>query len=170
MSDTQGDFTFDGDLKLITVGSGVTSFSAGDLYSRWKDWCKISDNSKYAPAFANSVGGESLGGGESVGGYFFIQNGWQVRPDETDHTLVVSGNLFPIPDTAGIFAPTIGDFTVVVSMRTSSLTQKVTVEASVTASDIADSVWAHDVSTDTSGAGRTLREAKEASEITIGLV
>ncbi len=179
MSDTHGSFTFDGDLQVVTVIEGISSFSAAEVYSRWKDWAQTDDNAKYPPAFANSVGGEPLGGGSFVGGYFFIQNGWKIRPQEADHVLVVSGNLFPIPDTAEIFAPTLGMFSVVVSMRTSSLTQKVVVEGSTTVvtgegavdpSAVAEAVWAHDVADADSGAGKTLQDAADASQITIGLL
>ncbi|ABP87962.1 gp55 [Synechococcus phage Syn5] len=126
MSNTQGPFTFDGPNKIISCALGTYSFSAAGLYSRWKDWCQDDpERLRFEPAFGGSVGGESLGGGVFVGGYFFLQNGWVIRPMEQDHQLIVSGNLFPIPDNAALFTSTIGDFQVVVGMRTSSLTQQV---------------------------------------------
>ncbi len=118
-------YTFDGPNKRITLDPGTTSFNVSDLYSRWKDWLILSDNAKYLPAFSNSVGGNALGGGTSLGQYYFIQNGWVIRPQEADHTLTVTGNLFPIPDTASIFTPTVGDFQVVINLNTSSLTQAI---------------------------------------------
>lgn len=118
-------YTFDGVNKLIILDPGTLTLVVSDMYSRWKDWAKLSDNTKYAPAFANSIGGESLGGGVTVGGYFFLQNGWLVRPQEADHTLTVSGNMFPIPDTAALFTPTLGAYTVNIVMRTSSLSQTI---------------------------------------------
>jgi len=126
MSNTQGPFTFDGPNKIISCTLGTYSFSAAGIYSRWKDW--VQDDParlRFDPAFASSVGGESLGGGVFVGGYFFLQNGWVIRPMEQDHQLIISGNLFPIPDNAALFTSTIGNFQVVVGMRTSSLTQQV---------------------------------------------
>lgn len=171
MSDTFGDFTFDGPNKIISIGTGVVQFSAGEVYSRWKQWCADGDNAKYDTAFANSIGGESLGGGAFVGGYFFLQNGWVIRPQEADHTLQVTGNLFPIPDTAALFTNTLGSFQVVVGMRTSSLTQKlVTAEGTLTASEVADAVWAEDISGSTSGAGKDLRDTKNNSTATLGLI
>ena len=126
MSNTQGPFTFDGPNKIISCALGTYSFSSSGIYSRWKDWCQDDpERLKFPPAFAGSVGGESLGGGVFVGGYFFLQNGWVIRPMEQDHQLIVSGNLFPIPDNAALFTSTIGSFQVVVGMRTSSLTQQV---------------------------------------------
>lgn len=126
MSNTQGPFTFDGPNKIISCTLGTYSFSAAGIYSRWKDWVQNDPaRLRFEPAFASSVGGESLGGGVFVGGYFFLQNGWVIRPMEQDHQLIVSGNLFPIPDNAALFTSTVGNYQVVVGMRTSSLTQQV---------------------------------------------
>ena len=170
MSNTFGDFTFDGPGKIISVSSGVLQFSASELYSRWKQWCADGDNAKYETAFANSVGGESLGGGVSVGAYYFLENGWAIRPQEADHQLLLSGNLFPIPDTAALFTSTLGDFQVVVGMRTSSLTQQVISAAATSADDVAAAVWSEDLSGVTSGAGKDLRDTKNNAAATLGLV
>lgn len=172
-SNTHGVFTFDGVNKLITLTTGTLQFSADEVYSRWKDWSQEDpDRLKYAPAFNNSVGGESLGGGVFVGGYYFLQNGWTIKPQEADHQLIVSGNLFPIPDTASMFASTTGDFSVIVSMRTSSLTQQVITQGDTISVDnqaVADAVWDTDVSNATSGAGKDLKDTKTAATTTMGL-
>jgi hypothetical protein len=118
-------YTFDGTNKLIILDPGTLTLNVQDMYSRWKDWAKLTDNIKYSPTFANSIGGEPLGGGLTVGGYFFMQNGWLIRPQEADHTLTVNGNLFPIPDSAALFTPTVGNYQVNIVMRTSSLTQTI---------------------------------------------
>jgi hypothetical protein len=118
-------YIFDGSNKIITLTAGTITLDVKDLYSRWKDWVGLSDNSKFDPAFANSVGGDSLGGGQFIGGYFFLQNGWLIRPQEANHTLFVEGNLFPIPDSAPLFTLTTGDYQVNIQMRVSSLTQAV---------------------------------------------
>ena len=133
-------YTFDGANKLIIIDNGVTSFAVSDMYSRWKDWFAESDNSKYETAFGNSVGGNSLGGGLVLGSYYFLQNGWLIRPQEAAHVLEVTGNLYPIPDTASLFAPTIGSFNVQIIMRNSSLTQ------GVLSTDISGAVWSADLS------------------------
>ena len=169
-SDTHGNFTFDGPNKRITLSTGTVQFSSSEIYSRWKDWCaEDSDRLKYEPAFANSVGGDSLGGGVLVGAYYFLQNGWVIRPQEADHTLVVSGNLFPIPDTAAMFTYTVGDFQVVVGMRTSSLTQSILQSAASSTTAIADAVWSADISNATSGAGKDLTQTKNNGVATLGL-
>lgn len=150
-------YTFDGVNKLIILDAGTTSASVADIYSRWKDWFQESDNSKYETAFGNSVGGNPLGGGLQLGSYYFIQNGWRIRPQEASHTLELTGNLYPIPDTAAIFAPTVGSFNVSIIQRNSSLTQR------ATPTEIAAEVW----DTDLSGAqtlntaGDTVKKAKQ---------
>jgi len=170
MSNTHGAFTFDGVNKIITLVSGTVQFSSSEIYSRWKDWCQEDpDRLKYLPAFSQSVGGDSLGGGVLVGAYYFLQNGWVIRPQEADHQLVVSGNLFPIPDTAALFTQTNGDFQVIVGMRTSSLTQTLLTEATVSAGDIAEAVWEEDISDSTEGAGKTLKDTKAISQATLGV-
>lgn len=115
---------FHGDLTLIDIDFGVTTLNAKEnIYSAWKRWAVQGDNLKYLQAFT-TVGGDDLGGGVSLGAYFFLENGWFLRPHAADHRLIVNGNLFT-RDGSNPFAPTDGDFTVIVDMRTSSLTQQV---------------------------------------------
>ena len=178
MSNTQGSFIFDGPNRIISCTLGTLTFSAAELYSRWKDWL-VNDPSRFRfdPAFSGSVGGEPLGGGVFVGGYFFLQNGWVVRPQEQDHQLIVSGNLYPIPDTANLFTSTLGGFQVIVGMRTSSLTQQVITSggggsgsSGPTAGQIASAVWAEDISGSTSGAGKNLKDTTNNSGLIPGLL
>lgn len=115
--------TFDGVNKIISFNSSTTAVDGIEIYSRWKDWIKLSDNTKFLPAFSDSVGGEALGGGVTTGQYFFLQNGWKIKPFEENHRLLITGNIFPIPDTADVFQATDGNYNVVIEMRNSSLTQ-----------------------------------------------
>lgn len=158
-------YTFDGTNKLIIIDNGVTSFSVADLYSRWKDWFALSDNSKYETAFGNSVGGNSLGGGIILGSYYFLQNGWKIRPQEADHILEITGNLYPIPDTASLFQTTVGSFNVQIIMRNSSLTQ------GVASADISGAVWNADLSgTQTQDtAGDVVKKAKANAVAAVAL-
>lgn len=155
-------YTFDGANKLIIIDNGVTSFAVSDMYSRWKDWFAESDNSKYETAFGNSVGGNALGGGLVLGSYYFLQNGWLIRPQEAAHVLEVTGNLYPIPDTASLFAPTVGSFNVQIIMRNSSLTQGV-----ATTADISSAVWT--ASIDGGVAGEVLTSADKNAKVSVAL-
>jgi hypothetical protein len=98
--------SFDPATKRIILDS--TTVSATEIYSRWCDWVALSDNAKYLQAF-RSIGGDDLGGGLLVPPYYFLLNGWRVRPMETSHTLVITGNLFvegggvPVVNTLGTF-------------------------------------------------------------------
>ena len=99
---------FDPAQKRIVLDSA--SVSAAEIFSRWEDWIAAGDNAKYLPAF-RQVGGDDLGGGLSIPAYFFLQNGWRVRPMEAHHTLTLNGNLFTDDGTEPVVA-TIGSWRV----------------------------------------------------------
>ena len=141
-------FTFDGVNKIIQCNPGTDQFSASTIYSSWKRWVQQGDNAKYPRAFEDSVGSNPLGGSLLLGSYYFITNGWKIRPQNTDHTLILDGNLFPVPDTAGIFIPTIDPKNVIIAMRTSSLTQQLLIEQADPVDELAlaTAVWDKDVS------------------------
>lgn len=121
-------FSFDGPNKLVILTPGTISFEVKDLYSRWKDWVHLSDNSKYVYAFT-SVAGDPIGAGQSIAPYIFLNttDGWRIRPDENDHELKVSGNLYSIDPNLPLFVPTIGSFTVVALIERSSAAIAITV-------------------------------------------
>jgi hypothetical protein len=121
-------FSFDGPNKLIILTSGTTSFEVKDLYSRWKDWVQLSDNSKYVYAFT-SVAGDPIGSGQSIAPYIFLNttDGWRIRPQEADHELRVTGNLYSIDPNLPLFVPTTGDFTVLAIIERSSAAIAITV-------------------------------------------
>lgn len=69
--------TFDGVNRLIILGSEVTSIDIKvDIYSAWKRWVLIDDNSKYLPAL-RTIGGDPapLGSGRFAGDIYFLLNG-----------------------------------------------------------------------------------------------
>lgn len=96
--------TFDPAAKRIILDSA--SVSATEIYSRWVDWAAIGDNAKYGMVI-RQVGSDDLGGGLSIPPYFFLQGAWRVRPMESSHTLIITGNLFvegggvPVVNTLG---------------------------------------------------------------------
>lgn len=94
--------TFDGPNKRIVIGHDgpITEVSAAAMYSRWKEWVALG-NAQYPPAFGESVGGNSLGGGVELSGYYFVRNdlGWGLLHEEFDYEIRVSGDIYPA-DTA----------------------------------------------------------------------
>lgn len=118
--------TFDPVNRLIIVDSGITELDVKvDLYSDAKeDWKSDATLNKLRFPF-RTIGGDPLGGGRFAGAYFFLQNdnGWRLRPYEGDHELTLVGNFYPEDSAQGIIVPTVGDFTVLVRLETSSLTQ-----------------------------------------------
>jgi len=133
--------TFDGENLLIIVNAGITELDVQiDLYSDWKEWKVLSDNSKYLQAF-QAIGGEPIGGGLFVGTTYLMLNGWKIRPDEVNHTLTLFGNLFG-EGGAGIIQPTVGAYIVAVQFRNSVLAQGISTSGGVgTPSQVADAVW-----------------------------
>lgn len=93
---------FDGPNKYIMIGyeGPITETSATEIYSEWKEWV-MADNAQYLPAFGESVGGNELGGGVGLSGYYFVRNdlGWRLIHDENDYEIRISGDLYPA-DTA----------------------------------------------------------------------
>ena len=103
---------FDPSARRIVLD--VTTVTAQDIYSRWCDWSAASDNLKHLPAF-RAVGGDDLGGGLSIPPYYFLLNGWRVRPMEASHTLTVSGNLF-VDGGGDPLVPTLGTYNVLTKL------------------------------------------------------
>ena len=110
--------TFDGATKIIQVDPDITELDVQEVYSEWKRWVRAdSDNAKWLAAF-DVVGGDDLGGGLIAPIYFFLINGWTIRPDDTQgsHELSVSLNLYSRPSTNDRFTPVAG---VTISNKTS---------------------------------------------------
>lgn len=139
-------YTFDGDSKLCILGAGVTELDVKDMYSRWKEWAGTSDNSKYLP-FLDVVGGNPTVGANAIASYFFVMNGWRIRPQEANHTLTVNGILNDA-DGADPFSNTVGSWRI-------RIVQIVPMQAETIAGDgggnsgapttgqIAAAVWSH---------------------------
>lgn len=95
---------FDPVAKRIILDSALVT--ASEIWSRWVDWHATGDNSKY-PVAMRELGGDDLGSGLLVPLYYFLLNGWRVRPMEANHLLTITGNLFvdgggsPVVNTLG---------------------------------------------------------------------
>jgi hypothetical protein len=133
--------TFDGPNKLILVNNGETELDfRTDVYSEWKSWVLLSDNSKFLQAIS-VIGGDPLPGGRFVGSTFFLENGWRMRTWNGDHELTVIGNVYTRTGDP-VFVPTTAAHTVSINLTTSSLVEGISTSGStLTASDVADAVW-----------------------------
>jgi len=113
--------TFDGPNTTITLSSGDTTVEVSEIYSRWKDWVLLSDNSKYLPAF-RETGGDPLGGGVYAGVNIFIRNdyGWRIKPPEEDIVINLIGNLYPEDPNTIWRLPTTGAYETAINTNNSS--------------------------------------------------
>ena len=68
---------FNGLTKRITVTIQQDIDVRRDIYSEWKRWVILDMNTKYSQAI-RSVGGDSIGGGNSSPNYFFLMNDWKI--------------------------------------------------------------------------------------------
>lgn len=106
-------YIIDGPSKTITLTTGTVSVSVRDVWSRWVDWFLTSDNSKYLPAF-KSVGGDDIDAsqGTKIPIYSFLENGWKIKPQESNHTLSVTDGILLVNGGGDPFINTIGAYTV----------------------------------------------------------
>lgn len=168
--------TFDGVNRLIIVNDGVTELDAQiDLYSDWKEWISWGDNAKFLPAM-RTVGGDPTTGVKFIAPYFFLTNGWKIRPYEGNHTLIINGNLFV--DEPGIYGhnltvPTLGPYTVTIVLSTTS--DAIIAAAAITEQDkldIADRVLDENIfeHQKTGSVGKEISDTKKQTRINTGLI
>ena len=101
---------FDGLNKRIILDS--TSVTASEIWSRYMDWLAAdSNNAKWGLAMTQ-IGGDDLGSGLFVPIYVFLQNGWRVRPMESSHQLMITGNLF-VAEGGSPLVNTLGNYNVI---------------------------------------------------------
>ena len=102
--------TFDGANKRIILNS--TSVTASEIWSRYMDWLAAdSNNAKWGLAMTQ-IGGDDLGSGLFVPIYVFLHNGWRVRPMESSHQLMITGNLF-VAEGGSPLVNTLGNYNVI---------------------------------------------------------
>lgn len=130
--------TLDGATRRIILDGA--SVSAAQIWSAWVDWHEA--NQQWPLAF-QLVGGNALGGGLFIPPYFFLMNGWRVRPMEASHNLTITGNLFV--DGGGVpVVGTLGTYQVNVNYTVPVQAQGIATSGSTgpTASEIAAAVRA----------------------------
>ncbi len=152
-------FTFNGTTKVVTLTPGTTTFEVGDLYSRWKDWVATGDNAKYPMAFS-VVGGDPTSGSNFIYPYYFLENGWKVRPQEANHQLIVEGALL-VQGGGNPYLPTIGSYNVQIIADVPVRAEGVATGGGGGGGLTAQDVWEYDVSTATieGSAGQKLKDA-----------
>lgn len=131
--------SFDGATKRIVLDSAAAS--AAEIWSRWVDWHAA--NTQWPLAFT-LVGGQALGGGLFIPPYFFLLNGWRVRPMESNHNLTITGNLFV--DGGGVpVVSTLGTYQVNVNYTVPVQAQGISTSGGTapTAAEVAAAVWAY---------------------------
>ena len=130
--------TLDGATKRIILDSA--SVTAAQVWSAWVDW---HETHQQWPLAFQLVGGIALGGGLFIPPYFFLLNGWRVRPMEASHNLLIEGNLFV--DGGGVpVVGTLGTYQVNVNYTVPVQAQGIATSGSTgpTASEIAAAVRA----------------------------
>jgi hypothetical protein len=138
--------TFDGPTKLITITyeGPITSASAADIYSAWKRWVQ-DGNAQYPEAFANSVGGDALGGGLQLAGYFFVRNdlGWQIAHQAYDHEIRITGDLYPFDPNIPLFESHEDSYSVQFVLQRSSASTVIVVDGAGGGTVDPAGVWEH---------------------------
>jgi hypothetical protein len=134
--------TVDGPNRLFILSAGTILMDVKDIFSRWKDWVLLSDNSKYQQAF-DSVGGQEIdpGASTSIPAYVFLLNGWRIRPQENNHTLNVSGGVILVSGGGDPFVNTLGSFVVRVNYQ--QPVQAITVATGGGGGVTVPAIWQH---------------------------
>jgi len=104
--------TYDTTNKLFILNSGVTALDAKvDLYSDAKeDWKDDAALNKFKFPIIG-IGGQSIGGGQTISPYYQLLYGWKIRPQEANHILTVTGNVIT-SDGSDPFVNTTGSYNV----------------------------------------------------------
>lgn len=80
---------FNGDTKRIIITAPTSNVNIKtDIYSGWKNWVLLNDNSKY-PQALRTIGGDPIGGGLKAGDMYFLMNGWQIEC----HTIIKANGI-----------------------------------------------------------------------------
>jgi hypothetical protein len=98
----------------------------------------LSYNAKFPQAF-RVVGGDPTTGGNSITPYFFLDNGWKIRPYEGNHTLTVNGIILTTDD-SDPFTDTIGNWRIKIKSIVPIYAESVLSEGSSSTVDAA-SIW-----------------------------
>jgi len=137
------DYAFNGNTKIISLSNG-TILNVRDMYSRWKEWV-IQAGSGFLPAF-HTIGGDPVNEAEGIyiTSYFFLINGWRIKPAEVDHTLKVVGGVLLTIEGTEPFIPTSGNYKVLVSYSQPIKSETIaTTGSTINPAIIAEAVWSY---------------------------
>ena len=85
---------YDGPTRTIWIESGVSYVSVKqDVYSGWKQWVQVSDNSKFLQAF-ETEGGKPISDTEKLGDTYLMINDWVIRQQDASTPVVIDGNIY----------------------------------------------------------------------------
>ncbi len=88
--------TFNGPNKLIILDNS-TLVSVRDIYSSWVNWIATSDNIKYPLALT------TIGDPPVVPCYFYLQNGFKIKPYAGSYTLTLNDGFLYTSDSSDPF-------------------------------------------------------------------
>jgi hypothetical protein len=90
--------TFDGPNRLIIINPGQPAISVKeDIYSSWKEWARLRDNSRFLPAI-RTTGGDPINEIQFTGDTYFLINNWRIFiSDATEISGVIYSDNFPTP-------------------------------------------------------------------------
>jgi hypothetical protein len=139
---------FNGSDKLITLETATLDVTS--MWSLYMNWLATSDNSKY-PSAMRSLGGDVIDAtaGTKVPAYIYLLNGWRIKPMESSHTLNVTTGILLVDGGGDPFVNTTGSY--VIRINYSQPVQAITVSTGsgggASAVDVANAVWATQIST-----------------------
>jgi hypothetical protein len=113
-------------LRIVEIdAAGDNEIDWREIYSEWKDWILADSSRSGYPQMFRVVGGDPVSDTENLGSTFFLMHPWRLRPAENDHRLVINGNLFTDPAGQSPYVPTLGDYTVHIESKVSTLIESV---------------------------------------------
>jgi len=127
---------FDGVNRIILINQNETDIDIRvDVYSNWKEWVKYRDNSQYSQAMS-SIGGDLTPTG-SIGGTYFLENGWKIKPWAGNYKLSIFGNLYSRDGSDPFIEATGSSYKVTITQSVSNIVDQT---QTPTAADIAAQV------------------------------
>lgn len=113
-------FTYDTTNKLFRLNTGVTTLDAKtEFYSAVKyDWLVDDELNKFRFPII-SIGGQDIGGGNSISPYYSLAYGWRIVPPEVDTNMTITGNIITVEGESPVIG-TDGHYDTVVQYTVSS--------------------------------------------------